>query len=323
MSANVEQMAYVGAVPWHGEGNQLQQEEADDLDLLTKAAGLDWTVSKRQVQYHCFDPQYGMQHLPFKDRFVLARDTDDKPYSVVSGRYHPVQPKEIISAFKDLIELGGFQMETAGSLSDGKRIWVMAKTGDAAKILGQDEVASYFMGATSYDGTFSTIWQFQDIRTVCENTFMAAMKDYVTRFSIPHLREFDADEMKEKMGIHRDAWEARRKAMEALAKTKVDLVKAQEVVKNLFKVPEELTTKADAVNNGHATNVIRLFSGAGMGADLETAANTAWGLFNGVTEYVDHWKRARNQDNRTNSAWFGEGAQLKREAWDEVMKLAA
>ena len=85
MVAAVETMTYVGETPWHGLGNKV--EENITLEEFQKEAGLDWTVSKRQVQYHSFDPQYGLQHLPFKDRFVLARDSDDRPFSVVSGRY--------------------------------------------------------------------------------------------------------------------------------------------------------------------------------------------------------------------------------------------
>jgi phage/plasmid-like protein (TIGR03299 family) len=323
MTANVEQMAYVGEVPWHGEGERLTQEEANDLDNLIVRAGLDWTVSKRPVMYPAALGDGGSGRQNFKDRFVLARDHDDKPYSVVSGRYKPVQPKQIMEAFRDLIELGGFQMETAGSLSDGKRIWALARTGDSAKILGQDEVASYFMLATSYDGSFSTIGQFQNIRTVCENTFYASMREYVNRISIPHLREFDAQNMKERLGIHKEAWEANRQAMELLARTKVDLAKATNVIYGIFNAVVEPTTKDAIVLKNHADNVVQLFNGTGMGSDLEASKETAWGVFNAVTEYVDHWKRARNQDSRTTSAWFGEGARIKQDAWNEVMALAA
>lgn len=322
MSANIESLAFVGEVPWHGEGEQITQEEANDLDKLIVTAGLDWTVSKRPVRYV---DSVGETAHTFKDRFVLARDHDDKPYSVVSGRYKPVQPKQIMEAFRDLVALGGFQMETAGSLSDGKRIWALARTGDSAKILGQDEVASYFMLATSYDGSFSTVGQFQNIRTVCENTFYASMRDYVSRISIPHLREFDADDMKEKLGIHREAWEANRQAMELLAKTKVDLAKATNVIYGIFNAHADVLniSKEAVVAKNHADNVVQLFNGTGMGSDLESANGTAWGVFNAVTEYVDHWKRARNQDTRTTSAWFGEGARIKHDAWNEVMALAA
>ena len=58
-----------------------------------------------------------------------------------------------------------------------------------------------------------------------------------------------------------------------------------------------------------------------IGADL--SGDSAWGLLNSVTEYVDWHKRARNQGNRLNAAWFGDGANLKQRAMNELMVLAA
>ena len=60
-----------------------------------------------------------------------------------------------------------------------------------------------------------------------------------------------------------------------------------------------------------------------MGSDLVSAKNTAWGLVNAVTEYVDHHRRARSQDNRLDSAWFGQGAVLKQRALSTALKLTA
>lgn len=69
--------------------------------------------------------------------------------------------------------------------------------------------------------------------------------------------------------------------------------------------------------------VYGLFSGEGRGSKLQSAAGTAWGLVNGVTEFVDTHRRARNQDYRLDSAWFGQGAQIKQRAYEEAMALAA
>ena len=46
---------------------------------------------------------------------------------------------------------------------------------------------------------------------------------------------------------------------------------------------------------------------AGKGAELASSQGTAWGLLNAVTQYVDHERRARSQDSRMDSAWFGQG----------------
>lgn len=60
-----------------------------------------------------------------------------------------------------------------------------------------------------------------------------------------------------------------------------------------------------------------------MGARLKSSDDTAWGLLNAVTQYVDHERRARTPDNRLDSAWFGQGNALKTKALDSILKLAA
>jgi hypothetical protein len=46
-------------------------------------------------------------------------------------------------------------------------------------------------------------------------------------------------------------------------------------------------------------------------------------VLNSVTEYVDHHRRARSDDHRREAAWFGQGAQLKQKAWEEVLSHVA
>ena len=64
-----------------------------------------------------------------------------------------------------------------------------------------------------------------------------------------------------------------------------------------------------------------LYGGAGRGSALPSSRQTAWGLMNAVTEYVDHYRRARSQDYRLDSAWFGQGALLKQKAMTQVQTL--
>ena len=69
--------------------------------------------------------------------------------------------------------------------------------------------------------------------------------------------------------------------------------------------------------------VLSLYEGHGRGAQLEAAKGTAWGLLNSVTEYVDHERRARSNEYRMDTAWFGQGAVFKQKALNAALQLVA
>lgn len=319
MVAAVETMAYVGETPWHGLGSKV--EETITLEEFQKEAGLDWTVSKRPVWYA--NTLGTGTNNTFKDRFVLARDSDDRPFSVVSGRYKPVQPKEIFEFFRDLLAMHNMKMHTAGSLMNGGRIWCLAQTGDVHKVLGVDRVDSYLLLSTSYDLTLSTLAQFTSVRVVCNNTLQQALRDATGRITIPHIREFNIGEIHNQLGIGREQWSAFTQALDVLAKMKIDANKAAEVMDKVFEIPEDPIKRMQNSDRLHAQNVVDMFRQQRFkGADL--AGMTGWGLLNSTTEYIDWHKRARGgQSSRLNNAWFGEGAKLKQNTMNELLLLAA
>ena len=63
----------------------------------------------------------------FADNKVLYRSDTHAPLSVVSQRYQVVQPREILEFYRDLTEISGFELETAGRFKGGRKIWALAK----------------------------------------------------------------------------------------------------------------------------------------------------------------------------------------------------
>lgn len=319
MAHMIEDMAYVGAVPWHGLGNQVGENTT--IEEWQKAAGLDWEVSKRPVIYAAYNDPGVLKG--FKDKFVLARTIDDKPYSVVSGRYKPVQPKEILEFFRELLARHNMRIETAGSLKDGARIWALAVTGDAAKIANDaDIVKGYLNIATSYDLTFSTVAYFTSVRVVCNNTLQQSFGDMHGMVKIPHFREFSVDDVHDQLGLGKERWLAFTQACETLAKIKIDADKAREVLNVAYQIPTDPEKAMIDSDRLHVHNVFDMFTKKlYIGADV--TQDSMWGLLNAQTEYIDHKKRARSQGNRLDSAWYGDGFGVKQRTFDELLRLAA
>lgn len=99
---------------------------------------------------------------------------------MVSQRYNVVQPPhEVLDFYLDLVEAGGFELETARSFKGGRKLWALAKTGQDLMLKGGDLVKSYLLLATSCDGTLCTTAQFTLVRMVCNNTVDQAVMDAV------------------------------------------------------------------------------------------------------------------------------------------------
>ncbi|QIK24697.1 DUF932 domain-containing protein [Ralstonia solanacearum] len=316
----VQSMAYVNKTPWHGLGNQLAANQP--LEVWARQAGMNWTIESSEVRFVSGNAGLGAIHA-FPDQRVLYRSDTKAPLSVVSSRYQVVQPAEVLEFYRDLTEVGGFALETAGVLKDGKKLWALAKTGQSGLLKGRDKVEGYLLLATACDGTLATTAQFTSVRVVCNNTLQIALGNGTGAVKVPHRSQFDAQAVKRQLGIAISSWDAFMVRTKALAERKVSDAAAEAFFRRVLTYPA--TNSGDregAVVNERAIKAVgQLYAGQGKGADLPSAAGTAWGLVNSITEYVDHHRRARSDDHRRDAAWFGQGAQLKQKAWDDALKL--
>ncbi|CAG9241803.1 Mycobacteriophage Barnyard protein gp56 [Burkholderia diffusa] len=317
----VQSMAYVGQEPWHGLGNQLTPKQP--LEVWARAAGMDWRIEEAEVRFVAAgNRNLGSIHA-FPEQKVLYRSDTKAPLSVVSSRYQVVQPAQILEFYRDLTEVGGFQLETAGVLKEGRKLWALARTGQSATLKGTDEVNGYLLLATACDGTLATTAQFTSVRVVCNNTLQIALGDSTSAVKVPHRSQFDAAAVKRQLGIAISSWDAFMARTKALAERKVSDSAAEAFLRRVLTYSATNVADRDAlaVNERAIKAVGQLYAGRGKGADLASASDTAWGLLNAVTEYVDHHRRARSDDHRRDAAWFGQGAAIKQRAWDEALKL--
>ena len=315
MAHQVESMAYVGDTPWHGLGNHLSEHQP--INIWLKEAGMDWTVEQSDVLFNTDNTALHIRS--YSDSKVLFRSDSLMPLSVVSNRYKVVQPHEVLNFYKDLVSAGGFELETAGVLKGGRKLWALAKTGQEAKIKGNDRIKAYLLLATSCDGTLCTTAQFTSVRVVCNNTLQLATRDSNGAVKVPHSTKFDPSQVKEALGIGFAHWESFMTNLTQLSQRTVSPEEADGFIRTVLNEPE--LTDDNALGSKAYQKVSNLYLGEGMGSDLYSASGTAWGLVNAMTEYVDHHRRARNQDNRLDSAWFGQGALLKQKAFHQALTL--
>ena len=329
MSHLVETMAYTGQTPWHQLGHALPKKQS--IDVWAQAAGMQWKIQETPVRYMAngdADELYG-EALEFPEQKVLSRSDTHAALSVVSQRYKVVQPQEVLEFYRDLSEVAGFELETAGVLKAGRRFWALARTGKSACLKGNDVVHSYLLLATSCDGTLATMAIPTSVRVVCNNTLAMALQGAnAGAIKVPHSTHFDALAVKRQLGVAVGQWDSFMYRMKTLAERKVKTHEAMNYFLKVICQTDQLGEGGGSGVSGLANEralkkVQALFEGHGRGAELQAAKDTAWGLLCSVTEFVDHEKQARSQDNRLDSAWFGQGALLKQRALEHALQLVA
>jgi phage/plasmid-like protein (TIGR03299 family) len=301
-AAGKTSMAYVGAKPWHGLGQELTAGAS--IETWRTEAGMDYTLDRAPVTM--IAPDGNFVEMPERD--VLYRSDTRRGLAVVSSRYKVVQPGEVLEFFGGLSESLGYRLETAGVLYGGATYWALAKTPFEASVGGSDVIRGYLMLATSCDGSMSTVARFVNTRVVCNNTLRIAVGEQVPQVKVTHRQKFDASRVRDELGLTDEAWIAHAETLNRLADTRVTEARAQEFLRNLFPTTGERPSIA-------SERSFELFMGKAIGSDLPGVSGTAWGLLNAVTEYLDH-HRGRSQDARLSEAWFGGGATMKQKALD-------
>jgi phage/plasmid-like protein (TIGR03299 family) len=241
----------------------------------------------------------------------------------VSKDYRVVQPAEVMDFFRKLTAIGGFQMETAGALSHGRRVWALARVGDGAPVVDGDLVKPYLLLGTSYDGTMATIAKFTAIRVVCNNTITPAVngradetdKGYLkSSVRVLHSAQFDADAVRLQLGIVADQFERFIVQSRQLARIDMNFTQADQFVQELLRPYHQ--SALEITDTKAYKRVIELWQGRAIGSDILSASKSSgsrWAMLNAVTQLVDH-ERGRSDNTRLESAWFGTGAALKNRA---------
>lgn len=152
-------------------------EKAPTSEAALELAGLDWQVVQKKLV-----TDGGIEVPGFK---ANLRETDNQVLGVVSDRYKVVQNADAFS-FTDALLGEGVTYETAGSLQNGRRTWILAKL-PTRYIISGDEITPYLVFMNSHDGSGSIKAAMTPIRVVCQNTLNLALSTAKRCWSTNHV----------------------------------------------------------------------------------------------------------------------------------------
>lgn len=285
MAANVESMFYTGrTAPWHGLGISVLEAPAsrDALEL----AGLDWRVVQRELI-----TEDGIQVAGFK---ANVRDQDNRVLGVVTDRYKVVQNDEAF-AFTDELLGEGITYETAGSLQEGRRTWILAKLPQRYIISG-DEITPYLVFMNSHDGTGAIKAAMTPIRVVCQNTLNLALATAKRTWSTNHVGDIRGKLEDAKYTLlYADKYMAELgKSIDKLSRQKLTDKQVYEYIDELFPLVDNATEQQ--IKNLHKMKEEvrdRYF----LAPDLQHVGKNAYRFVNAVSDFATHSKPLRERAN--------------------------
>ena len=308
------EMAYCGAVPWHGLGTKVSPDLTPTEFM--KAAGLDWEVKKKPLFIDGVD---GPEQVEGKS--MLVREDSGKHLDVVGNDWNPVQNSQAFDFFDDVVDSGNMHVSTAGALLGGRRVWAMAEINDQFELFGGDIVKGnlLFCNPHTYGETITV--QFSPVRVVCNNTLQMALHGKSQKkVSWSHRLVWDKELVQDMLGISHVRMGEYKEMAEFLGSRRVPEDQHAPFFASCF--PTKVRKEADEtkVELG-GRNAKRAFELLEEQPGAEFAEGSYWQAFNAATYFIDH-VMGKSHDSRMNNAYFGYGVGYKKRAMEQALDHA-
>lgn len=284
MSANVESMFYVRETPWHGLGTKVL--EAPDSEGALIAAGLNWNVIQ--------EPIFTGENEPIRGYKANIRDSDRRVLGVVTDRYKVIQNHEAF-AFTDELLGQGVRYETAGSLQDGKKVWLLAHMPHEYIISGE-RISPYLLFSNTHDGSGAIKVALTPIRVVCNNTLNLALSTAKRSWSMVHTGDIRSkmQEARDTLFMAERYMDELGKEFEALRLKKLSDQKVMEYIEVLLPVEDGSTPQQIRnIERLREDMKIRYFDAP----DLQYTGKNAYRFINAVSDFATHAKPLRRTVN--------------------------
>ena len=284
MAANVETMFYTREKPWHGLGTMVA-EAPNSKDAL-RLAGLNWKVLQ--------EPVYTENEELIQGYKANVRDTDRKVLGVVTDRYKVIQNEEAF-AFTDTLLGEGIRYETAGSLQEGRRVWMLARL-PREFIIGGERISPYMVFSNTHDGSGAVKTALTPIRVVCNNTLNLALRTAKRSWSMIHTGDISGkiEEAKNTLLLADEYMTALGQEFENLRKIKLSEKQVLDYIKILLPMEENYSLlQKRGVEKLRADMKMRYFDAP----DLKDVGNNGYRFVNAVSDFATHSTPRRKTAN--------------------------
>lgn len=284
MAAEVETMFYTREKPWHGLGTLVA--EAPESREALRIAGLNWKVLQ--------EPVYTENDELIQGYKANVRDSDRKILGVVTDRYKVIQNEEAF-AFTDALLGEGVRYETAGSLQEGRRVWLLARL-PREYIIAGERISPYMVFSNTHDGSGAVKTALTPIRVVCNNTLNLALRTAKRSWSMIHTGDISGkiEEAKNTLFLADEYMSALGKEFENLRGIRLSEKQVMDYIEILLPVEENFTTQQKrGIERLREDMRMRYFDAS----DLKDIGNNGYRFINAVSDFATHSTPRRKTAN--------------------------
>lgn len=258
---------------------------SNNLEEVLKNASLDYNVVGQPIF-----TEFGKEKIKLNDKVAMVRENDGHVYGIVSERYVPMQNKDAFDFINYIDE--DIKFVKAGETNTGL-VYIIGELNEM-NVLG-DKFKTHVIFQNSHNGRYQLAMSICPLRIVCQNQFNIAFKESNSTFLIRHTKNIDT-----KLRIAADALSEISNYMkifnekaELFAKQKITESKLTQFMNFMFPTNEKMSEHVlESVEEEKAK-----FIKAYMNEDNRNFQGTAWGLINGVTDYITHKDFKRKVEN--------------------------
>lgn len=342
-------------VAWSMFGEDYRNQPNITIQEVISDAKLDYNVSKQhliRVSDELYDavmngePTIGL-HLSKNDLITshcaTVDDTNNQTLGVVGRDYGIVQNSKAFEFINFIQEVSGVtpQIETAGRLGRGERMFVTARLGEDAYLSPNDNIKNYVVFTNSHDGSGAVMCFFTPIRVICANTLNMAIHGAQNKVVFKHTKHVNSR-------LDWEVEENRKKALEVFSRSvkfsetfiermkglqaeKVDTKYVNDFTAQLLMQPAQYKLYLQADRNLEAVEelssrtknaVYALRNSIENGVGQNFDRGTKLWLMNGVTTLLHNEAKWKNAEAEFNALMEGSGQKKVQKAYDLLTKVA-
>ncbi len=310
---NSEQAIKLGGLDFEVEKRPLFIQ-GTEIDVRTdKVANYDNVIRQKITEGEVVQLNY-KESLIIPNQFATVRTDNNVPLGIVGSKYHVIQNHEAFSFIDSIIGEGQADYETVGCLGQGETVFITCKLKEEM-VINKDIIDKYLLLSMSHDGSSSINVMFTPIRVVCNNTLSLALKAKSNKFTIRHTKNAKdkLEYAKKVLGIVDRETHTYKEAFGHLANIHVKDSDVPKIIKSAFKIKEDEFGDISSRSSTIVRDVLKYYD---IGVGQENIKGTAWGVFNGITGYLQNAKSYTDNETKFKNTFMTSGVEVRNRTFE-------